>query len=57
MSISPFHPLIWGTITFIMGIPIVYLMSEERQWRSAIGRAFLIAFGITIAATIGHFYP
>jgi len=32
-------------------------MSEERQWKTAIGRAFLIALGITIAATIGYFYP
>ncbi|MCD4800958.1 MAG: hypothetical protein K8R01_05140 [Methanococcoides sp.] len=57
MSYSTLHPLVWGLITFVMGIPIVYFTSEERQWRSAIKRAFLIALGFTIAATIGHFYP
>ncbi|MCM1986748.1 hypothetical protein [Methanococcoides seepicolus] len=57
MSYSTLHPLVWGLITFVMGIPIAYLMSEERQWKSAIKPAFLIAIGATIAATIGYFYP
>ncbi|WP_305064554.1 hypothetical protein [Methanococcoides sp.] len=57
MSYSTLHPLVWGLITFVMGIPIAYLMSEERQWKPAIKPAFLIAIGTTIAATIGYFYP
>ncbi|MCD4800706.1 MAG: hypothetical protein K8R01_03840 [Methanococcoides sp.] len=57
MSHSTLHPLVWGLITFIMGIPIVYFMSEEPQFRSVIKRAFLMALGFTIGATIGYFYP
>ncbi|WP_157196684.1 hypothetical protein [Methanococcoides burtonii] len=57
MSYSTLHAPIWGLITFIMGIPIVYLMSEDRQWKPAIKTAFLIAIGTTIAAIIGYFYP
>ncbi|MDA0524817.1 hypothetical protein [Methanococcoides alaskense] len=57
MSHSTLHPLVWGLITFVMGIPIVYFMSEEPQLRSVIKRAFLMALGFTIGATIGYFYP
>jgi hypothetical protein len=57
MPYSTLHPLVWGLITFVMGIPIAYFTSEEPQWISAIKRAFLIALGFTIGATIGYFYP
>ncbi|WP_445475073.1 hypothetical protein ACT9XH_12090 [Methanococcoides methylutens] len=49
MPTTLLQPLIWGTITFVIAIPIIYFMTNEINWKFALW----LAIGTTIGRLIG----